>query len=202
MIDPELERANIAWAQAGIRVVMMGAPIVEADALRGADGVLLLGDGWLDQAPDPMIAGADELAAALTIGQVATPDVLEVVYAGPIGPQPAPQNVSARTFGLTSIPLVHAGLPANVENDTIVFMAPGTPITFRALGHEIGHALTNRADTFFTRYLIFPRSPAEPLMPDTTVNVMRRLLHDTENQARTQRDSACLICPGNLLLTP
>jgi len=69
----------------------------------------------------------------------------------------------------------------------------------RALAHEIGHALTNRADTFFTRYRFFPGTRA---VPDTTVESRRRILHATENDARTTRDPLCLTCAGNLLLAP
>jgi len=71
----------------------------------------------------------------------------------------------------------------------------------RALAHEIGHALTNRLDVYFTRYVFFPRAPM-PLQPDTDTRTMRRLLHEYEGFARTERDPECLVCSGNLYFAP
>jgi len=188
----ELERANIAWAQAGIEVVMIGAPIIE-EAPVGSDGFNILSDGWFDF--NASVVAVDELAVIESIGAGAAIDVVEVVFTGPL----TTDGAVVAAFGVASMPAVHASLAVDLQNNTYLLIGPNVDVRHKVLAHEVGHALTSQFDSSFTPYIYFP-ADATPTddMPDSR----RMLRHDTETTVRIRRDTGCLACPGNVLLIP
>ncbi|RMH29232.1 MAG: hypothetical protein D6692_04490 [Planctomycetota bacterium] len=187
----QVERANNAWAQAGIRVVMIDAPIIE-EAPTGADGLNILSDGWLDISP-----ALDDVAVIEALGAAATPAVAEVIYTGPI----------TGALGYARVPANMGGdLPQNHGENTYLFVASNSPTSRRSLAHEIGHALTNQPDLFFTPSIIFPAAPPigtpQSTLLDMSPLTRRRVMHATQEAARTDRAAGCLTCVGNRLLSP
>ena len=185
-VADQIARANIAWAQAGIHIVMVEGPIIE-EAPRDANGEDILENGWFDFT-------ASEHFAMLSSITGATPSVAEVIFTGPI----RVGNVVGN--GLTSIPLIHGSLPNNLANNTYILMAPNLDIELRTLAHEIGHALTNQIDTPSPPYIFFPTSAAPTAAGDLAPWLYRRVLHATDLTAHQIR--SCLSCPGNTLLVP
>ncbi|RMH29230.1 MAG: hypothetical protein D6692_04480, partial [Planctomycetota bacterium] len=190
----ELERANIAWAQAGIKVVIDGGIIIE-EAPTGADGLNILSDGWFSL--NGLVI--DAVATITSIGQLATPSVAEVVFTGPLTFIGSVLNAAGFAF----IPWLKdqiGMLPSTLKQNTYMFISPAISLGQRALAHEIGHALTNQPDTFFTPSIFFPSD--EPAPDDLAPHLQRRILHSTEMTARTPRPTACLGCSGNMLVAP
>ena len=192
----QVERATIAWAQAGIEVVMIGNPIVE-EAPVGADGFNILSDGWvhtstLDQVNHP----SDDQVAILSVSDAAA-DVVEVIFSGPM----TSDGVHFTATGYARVPANQGiTLESPLGENTYLFVAPSVDITRRTLAHEIGHALTNTPDSESPDYIYFPFIRPPPTGGDASPTTRRRISHSTEGSARTVRPLGCLTCQGNTLL--
>jgi len=197
-IQAELERAKIAWAQAGIKVEMVGDPIIE-EAPTNADGESILHDGWL-RSPT-----FESETIIRTIIDSATPYIIEVIFSGPM----TVDNKNPAQQGLTHMPNFEENkdrlfnpdgdpLPSELRNNTYVFIAPNLPEQERTLAHEIGHAVTNCFDDAAPAYTFFPDSEPAPT-GDTDPDECRRITHVAELNAEKSRDPSCFACKGSML---
>ncbi len=188
IVDAQIERANIAWAQACIRVERQGAILFE-DAPRDAMLVNILWDWDFDAGP-----GQDE--EIVILGDAgATYDIAEVYIVAPIR-----EGAYLRT-GLASTPNLRGGinLPVGIQENTYLFVDGTVDLRRRTLAHEIGHALTNRSDTATPLYVFFPSLDGGTF--DDRVNQYRRITHTTETNSRTRRTAGMLNAVGNRLLS-
>ncbi len=174
-VNDQVSRANVAWAQACIKVVSLGTTFVDAPV--NAMGNNILADALFD----PTL---DEPFLVTTFGPGATVDVIEVFFAAPI--------TGANAYTRTPSDLV-AGLGEN----TFVFMRPNLTIDRRTLAHEIGHALDNGFDNMNPRPIFYP---AFNTFPDTDVTRYRRLIPATVTNCRTVRAAGDMLGTGNRLL--
>jgi len=198
----EIERAKIAWAQAGITIEMVGPILHENTPADPAHaGKSILDDNWFDVDD---FAGRDMKIAAEALGAAPTPDVLEVVFVGPMNVHGNPMIKNA--WGATSFPLVHTNLPVNLQENTYSFIGSKWKVSsggtfldanLRTLGHEIGHALTNKKDSQQPAYIFYP---FEFAAPDNSVNMRRRIQHSVEMISKTVRKIGVLSGDGNRLL--
>ncbi|RMH23873.1 MAG: hypothetical protein D6692_14600, partial [Planctomycetota bacterium] len=213
-IAAEIERATIAWAQAGVRVVQDGPILVENPPATpntlDDPWKTVIHDGFLDV--PAFVNSMDVIPAIEPLAGVA-PDVLEVIFTAAIR-SPGVQAI----LGATSRPGGHTvtGFPAALTENTYVFMGTdqdnntiSTPTTndlrIRILAHEIGHALTNRSDTpnvDVTKYIFFPfRPPPNTSTPtDDDPSRRRRMTSSTERDALQVRLVGDLTSRGNRLL--
>ncbi|RMH23918.1 MAG: hypothetical protein D6692_14485, partial [Planctomycetota bacterium] len=210
-IAAEIERATIAWAQAGVRVVQDGPILVEnppatPNAL-DKPWVTVIHDGFFDT---PAFGNSIDVIPAIEPVAGVAPDVLEVIYTAAIRSPGFQINI----LGATSRPGGHtiAGFPAELAENTYVFIGTDrnntkilTPTTVdirtRVLAHEIGHALTNRPDTpniDVTTYIFFPDIDGGT---DETPNKGRRLTHRTCEDAVRVRAAGDLAARGNRMLS-
>jgi len=201
----QIERANIGWAQAGIKIEMIDGPIIEA-APPDAGGVSVLHDGWMDFGNIGGQLAIDPRAAVQAVGDAATPETVEVIFSGPL----TSGDPTVSTGGFALIPRLQKGLhdiqqfPIEFLGNTYIFVSPNLDLARRTLAHEIGHALTNETDIFFISYIFFPAqvSPAVSSL-DISPETRRRIRRDTEATAIQRRDPVdCFECPGSTLFEP
>jgi len=213
VVAAQMERANLAWAQAGVKVIQEGPTIVEQaplvpDPPNNAPWTTIIHDGWFDTNG---IGGVDGEITAETIGQQASFDVLEVVFTTAIQ-APGAGDI----LGVAIIPSTSTFLPPDLRENTYVFIGTDddTPIInssaldvrMRTLAHEIGHALTNRPDSDANPrppYIYFLSFADGPTNLDDDPEGRRRIRHSTEFDARTEREPGVFGGIGNrLLVTP
>ena len=181
IVTSEVERSQIAWAQACIKFEQVGAITYRA-APRIA-GANIFTDGLFDFDP-----GADDVAIIRSTAG-ATPDVAEVYFVAPM----------LGATGYTRAPANMGGaLPGGLGENTYLFVAAGADIRRRTLAHELGHGLTNQPDSLTPVYIYFPSDDLVTL--DTSADHQRRITHDTETDARTCRPPGVLGAAGNRLL--
>jgi len=186
-VSEEIERSNVAWTQACIRVLQVGSTAFD-DAPTNAAGANIIRDGLFNDGP-----GADEEVVILsTTG--ASHDVVEVFFISPFDP-------TTMAEGLASTPGLRGGivLPAAMQENTYLFVASSANVRRRVLAHELGHALTNQGDVTTPVYVFF-RS-LDGSTHDDTVNRQRRITHQTQMDARTCRTAGSLSATGNRLLS-
>jgi len=204
-IQAQIQRADLAWAQAGIHVVQFGPTLLEHppadDNPTNDPWKTIIHDGVFNA--DEHGNGPEVFSQVEQIGDAATPDVLEVVFTTTIDDANAVTSRPGRHIG--------TGFPAAFVENTYVFIGAdpladdaSTPsildIRFRTMAHEIGHALTNRSDTVgidTTSYIFFP---SVNTLSDDEPNRRRRIQHETEGAARTPRAKGDFEGPGNRLL--
>ncbi len=188
IVDAEIARANVHWAQACIKIQQVGATRILAAPAPG--GTNIFADCDLDIGVDDLaIAGDAAIAAGVS------PNILEVIWVanipGALGITRAPECGLAAIGGNT---YVFLGIPA----------AGGVYSPSQAvLAHEIGHALDNlpSQDGGQPKYVYYPAGSA---VLDDAVNAFRRIRHDTEAACRIVRPpgAASYGLPGNTLLIP
>jgi len=184
-VDAQVERANLAWAQAGIQVIL------ESQVTESAPDELLTEhpDGWF-------CANAPFNHDQRTILAIpdATQNRAEIIFTGPIL---AGFSIAS---GYARVPANQGStLPSPLGENTYIFVGPNVNVHWRTLAHEIGHGLTNRPDSTSPPYVFFPYADAPP-PPDDSVERYRRITHATESQARTERPTGNLTATGNRLL--
>lgn len=190
-VEAQVERANIAWAQAAIKVELAGG-VNFVDAPTNANGVNIIQDGEFD---DP-----DETKIVINNAAGVNFDVLEVYFVAPI--VYADPNNEDRAFSV--VPVRSADYPTIGEN-SFVFIEPGVDIRYRTLAHEIGHALTNEPDVynpehiFFSNILVYMDTDIRGAGHSTAYKY-RRITHATEAEARTVRAAGNQTATGNRLL--
>jgi hypothetical protein len=184
-IDAQVERADIAWAQAEIRVVREGIAVLDAPI--GPGGVSILDDGWFN--PSPLNG---DLWNSIALFGPTVPDKVYVIFTGPLA------DIG---YGGTLMP--SSADPAHpLAEHTFVMIEPVLSYSIRVLAHEIGHALTNLGDAealgihINPSYVFFPSLNTQPDFNGS----FRRILHGTEVPARTVRQSGDLLGVGSRLL--
>jgi hypothetical protein len=175
-VNAQIQRANVAWAQACIELELLAIRSVAAPQVGGVD---VLADGTFN-------IGTEEAALMVAYAPAATIDVLEVFFLAPI----AGANAVSRT---PSDMIVALG------EKTFVYMAPNVNISFRTLAHEIGHVLDNGWDAPNAQTEFYP---AGTTFLDNLINQYRRLSAATIANARTLRPAGNLAATGNRLLKP
>lgn len=180
-VQDQIARANIAWEQACIQVVQIGATMF-VDAPKDSDGKDILTDeGELNLESDVAIV-YNTYAASMTV------DVLDAFFTGPIG--------SNRRRAGRAYPAFYS--PFNHGEHSFVFVRSNIPIQFRTLAHEIGHILSNQPDIpNNNQWIFFPQTPTSP---DHQVNTSRRITLATADACRTVRPAGNLTATGNRML--
>ena len=180
-LDAELERANIAWAQACIRAEVIETRWHEAPETK--DSVNILDDTQFSLPREDTIM-------IRVFAPAATEDVIEVFYVPDI------YNAPFDPLGATSTP---SSPRPGLGEKTFIYLKRGNPISYRTLAHELGHALTNRDHSGNNHAEFFPLGGN---LPDTAVNQARRLPPATITDARTLRPAGDMQAVGNRLLKP
>jgi hypothetical protein len=194
-VAAQVLRANIAWAQAGIKINHREAIIFEDAPKIGGIDVLADGIFHLLPARDD-VAAINSISAPPAAPAGATPTRVEVVFTGTLQPPPGAMVAN----GYTRCPANQgAALPLNVRENTYVFLGPRLDLRYRTLAHELGHALTNLGDMANAPAVFFP-STVTPT--DDLVTTRRRITHTTQQEARTPRAPGNLGAIGNRLLHP
>jgi len=191
IVDAQIARANIAWAQACIRVQQIGA--TRFLAAPNAGGVNVIADGTFDFRNDDIAVIGDPAHAA---GVAAT--VAELYF---VAPEPGSNAYTLGPEDGSSTPAF-----AVIGGNTYLFLATpaggGTlDVSFRTLAHEMGHALDNlpNPDVAQPPYIFYPAATTNR---DNTVTTYRRVRHSTETQVRVTRaaGAANFGTAGNTLL--
>jgi hypothetical protein len=188
-INAEIARANLAWAQAGIRFVQV-APIVEMSSridhpTQPGSHLDILHTGELTVAH--IVEWIAWVSRPILGALQASPDVADITFTGWL----------PGALGWAAIPASnHPNQWSPHPEGTYIGIGPNVDLHYRTLAHELGHGLANQLDAGFqVPYLFFPREL--PAAPDTDVATHRRTVHDTEIRARTQRPVGALDAPGN-----
>lgn len=173
-VNDQVQRANIAWAQACITVTLVSTQFANAPtSLLGND---ILADG--------IFSTADTQVVVNVYAPGATVDVAEVFFVAPL------PGANAVTQGpVDNIP--------TLGERTFTFIGPNLNISFRTLAHELGHALDNGFDNINPQTIFYP---ANNTFQDNAVNSYRRLIQGTVTNCRTTRPAGSLSATGNRLL--
>ena len=174
-VDDQIKRANIAWAQACIKVVSVGTTFRNAPT--NAMGNDILADGTF--------GNADEALIVSTFGPAATVDVLELFFVAPF------------VSGANAYTRTPSDLIAGLDEKTFSFLQPGLTIDLRTFAHEIGHALDNGWDNANIKPIFYP---ALNTFQDNNVNSYRRMINATITNCRTVRATGNMMGTGNRLL--
>ncbi len=177
--NEQVARADIAWAQACLHIVKVGATIVQ-DAPR-VGGVDIIADG---QVNNILAANGDVAAIFNAFSGGMTADVVEVFFAAPM---PGANAVA--------IPPFFQGIAHNEISFTV--LKPQLNIANRTLAHELGHLLLNGVDSANLQTIFYP---ALNTFTDDSVSQYRRITQATETTARTVRPLGNLPAPGNSLM--
>jgi hypothetical protein len=187
----QLDRANIAWAQGGIKIQASAAIIFE-EAPNDAAGNNVLADENFSLVDDR------DRVVATAAGVV--PDRMELYFVS---------NIGAGTRAFAAMP---ARMFPGVGENSFAFIglnAPDpmtgaqTPLTLgtRTLAHEIGHLLENvPGNDGLTPNPPSVYFPANQTFEDGDVMHRRRITHAMEQRARTARAAGNLAAIGNRLL--
>lgn len=177
VVEAQIQRSDIGWAQAGIwlnqiSIVRENAPLSGGvDIL--LDGMTSIGGGGAD---DEVIYNANS--------GVMTNDVLKVFFTGNV------DGSNAIQYRPGFAPFVHG-------EHVFVLMSADLPFYNRTLAHELGHLLTNTPHSPANQTEFYPLGG---LFDDLAINTYRRLLPTTIDQARTVRPAGNLNAIGNQLL--
>ena len=191
IVDAQIDRATIAWAQACIKVEQTGATRFLAAPAPG--GTNIIADGFFD------VTDNNAIIADSTHATGVLPDIAELYFVGEIRP-----FFNAFTNGPVDTGF---GLPAIGANTYMFIGIPsggGTlDIRFRTVAHEIGHALDNILPSPDGSQPLYVFYPAGTTSMDDTVATYRRIRNDTETNSRIVRPpgAANYTMPGNTLLS-
>ncbi|MBI4738684.1 VCBS repeat-containing protein [Candidatus Woesearchaeota archaeon] len=185
-VNAQIERANIAWAQAGIKVIRLGDIIFE-NAPNDATGTNILVDRRF------LLNDEAEIIFRSFEGNMQI-DILDVWFVcliwDPSIPPPYLPTANAIAYPPANRPFDHGEFSftfIGLENN---ILAPGLPqipldLQYRTLAHEIGHLLTNQPESPNLRYIFFP---ARQTYMDNNWNSYRRITEATATTSRTLRD--------------
>ncbi len=177
--NDQVTRADIAWAQACLRIVKVGATIVQDAPQVG--GVDIIADGQMNNI---LAANGDVAAVFNAFSAGMTNDIVEVFFAAPM---PGANAVAIPPFFQT---VVH-----NEVSFTV--LVPQLNIANRTLAHELGHLLLNGVDAANPQTVFYP---ALSTFTDDSVSRYRRITQATETTARTVRPLGNLPAAGNSLM--
>jgi len=190
-VSGEVARANIAWAPACLKSVMLGEPtFVDAPVNPATGNDILNNSGLLDHPSDTNVV-IREIAPRASV------DVVEVFYVALL-------TGIRRPLGFTMSP-VNASADPLVGDNTFVFIGtnldprPGYRLT--TLQHELGHALDNlnlTTEPLAGNPIFYPTSNTND---DERVNRYRRITSATMEACLTVRaPGGARSDPGNTLL--
>ncbi len=163
-VQSQIQRANIAWQQACIRIVQVG-PTMFVDAPKNTKGNDILEDGEFDIHDDAETV-YDSYKAGMIIDRV------DIFF---VADFPKKELANAIQYRVGYQPFSH-------DDHAFIFIVPNLDIRFRTLAHEIGHVLADQADSDNPLYIFFPQT--RPAEPDDRVYRRRRITLDTAETCR------------------
>ncbi len=177
-VQAQINRSDIAWAQAGIKTDLLSTSFDDAPVVGGIDILLdgsnsIAGGGTTD---------SEEIFNDYTAAM--SNDVLKVFFTGFL------PGANAIQYRPGYQPFAHG-------DKVFILLAPNLNINLRTLAHELGHVLINTPDAATTQIEFFPASVTRT---DDAINTYRRLLQANINNARTTRPAGNLNATGNTLL--
>ncbi|MDZ7290072.1 MAG: Ig-like domain-containing protein [candidate division KSB1 bacterium] len=168
-VQAQIKRANIAWGQACIQIVQVGATIF-VDAPKDAKGKDILSNGEFNR--------PDEILIVHNTYRPGRKDILDVFFAAPIRNDRDP-------IGHTAGMAISDKLLDFIEFPFTV-IAPNVEPQWRTLAHEIGHILSLLPDTVNPKPIFFPQLVTSK---DITVTQFRRITKATADACHSQGTS-------------
>jgi hypothetical protein len=181
-VNAQIQRANIAWAQAAITVRLLEVLIEQAP--NDAAGHNIIADQKTNLFDDAQVI-YNAYAAQMSY------DILEVFFTATIEHPLVQLPYAGYAFPPAQMQVVHG-------ETSFVILSPGYDIRLRVLAHKIGHCLSNQEDVPAADHIFYPREGPAPL--DNVVNARRRITSETETACRTDRLAGNPNGVGNSLL--